>query len=412
MAVDNTIFYNGFYCKLRASMGPNYGTPNDFQIHNAETIYKMLRVFGYTASAACGILGNMQTESSMSPAALQTGKLYLLPNDGEHFADLTNQAMLPFYDAQNGGCGTGLIQWDGNTPTPPAGNKIVSFASRYESIWYDGEMQIFRLEAEYILDPSGGGGINGHTENFWISTRYNPATSWSDFRNWTGTPEDAADVFRLCLERSSDSPSGIQHRRENARQWYTRFSTLNVPIVVTGRHNAMMAYLFRDSGYTYAQYDCISFVNLVRRKLGIPTIPNGTNTLWRTTGLQWKGTMQECLDRFGTIPQGAYLFKWYNQPAPPPWDQDGLGDWNHIGIYTLLGKGVMQSGGYDDARTGVADCYFHPTQTDPPLAYDWWNYVAIGDNILMEATGEFNLTWFIINILRKKRRKYFELRQC
>ena len=414
MPVDAPILYNNFWVYLRDSMGPAYGTPNTQQVHNAEIIYSMLRVFGYTANAACGILGNMQTESGLSPGALQGATAaQLLPDGGEHLASLPNNVMLNYYQA-GGGCGTGLIQWDGSTNTPPAGNQIASFATRYQQMWFNGELQIFRLEAEYILDPTGGGGINGTTQSFWSANRVSPAVNWSAFRSSTASPEDCADIFRECRERSSGDPSGNQHRRDNARQWYTRFSGLPVDHQISGLHNAMMAYLFRDSGYTYSQYDCIHFVNLVRSKAGIPTVVNGTNSLWRSpTDLIWKGTMQDCMDYFGSIPIGAYLFKCYPEGTPgyetipDQYRGDGIGNFDHIGIYTLMGKGVMQSGGYDEARTGVADTAFHPTQTDPPLAYDWWTHVAVGVNIIIQThSGTPGVLFFLINMANKKRRKY------
>ena len=117
---------------------------------------------------------------------------------------------------------------------------------------------------------------------------------------------------------------------------------------------------------------------------------NGTNSLWRNVGgnfLFWRGTVQECMDEYGYIPIGAYLFKCYPEGTPgyntipEQYRGDGIGNFDHIGIYTGRGLGVMQSGGYDAARTGVADCAYHPTQTDPQLAYDWWTHVAFGNNI-------------------------------
>ena len=70
MAVDSPVLYNGCWVYLRDSLGPSYGSANDRQKTNAEKIYDLLRVFGYSHIAACGILGNMQTESGLSPGAL------------------------------------------------------------------------------------------------------------------------------------------------------------------------------------------------------------------------------------------------------------------------------------------------------------------------------------------------------
>ena len=414
MAVDNPVLYNNYWSYLRDSMGSAYGTPNDKQKHNAEVIYNLLRVFGYTQAAACGILGNMQLESGLSPAAIESGTASTLPNNGEHFSDLTNAVMLNYYnpDPNQGGYGTGLIQWDGSTPTPPAGNQVASFASRYNSLWWDGEIQVFKLEAEYIYDPTGWGGVNGTTYAYWSANRVSPPVDWSDFKNFTGTPEDAADIFRECRERSSGDPVGNQHRRDNARAWYTYFTGVQVTVAVTARMNACMAYLFRDSQYTYAQYDCIHFVNLVRARLGLPQMTNGTNSLWRDVGgnfLWWRGTLQDCYDTFGLLPMGAYLFKCYPEGTPgyetipPQYYGDGIGNFDHIGIYTGLGLGVMQSGGYDVTPPGGFNGV-HDTRTRLDESPPWWTHVALGNNIYIP-----NLTltplppWLLFKFIQKRK---------
>ncbi len=415
MAVDSPILYKGVWVYLRDSMGQAFGGANDKQKNNAEKFYNLLRVFGYSHAAACGVLGNMQTESGLSPGAL-SGQTSTLPNDGEHFADLTNNVILNWTGA--GAHPIGLIQWNGTTNQDPPGSQIGSFATRYNLEWYDWELQIFRLEMEWIYDPTGWGGVNGTTYNFWYpSGGGTAAITWADYKTFSGTAAQAAEYFLDYRERTDPDATGRQHRRDNATYWESYFSGASVTISVSHTLNACMAYLFRDSGYTYGtgyrQYDCIGFCNLVRRRLGLPQMTNGTNSLWRNVGgnfLWWRGTVAECIELYGDIPNGAYLFKCYPEGSrgynpPPEYRGDGVGDFNHIGIFTNLGKGVMQSGGYDDGRTGVADCYFHPTQTNPQLDYDWWTHVAFGNNITFdEQPGPVvNLpVWMLFNF--KKRR--------
>ena len=415
MAVDSPRITNKYWCYLRDSMGNNYGTPTDKQEHNAKIIYNLLRVFGYTREAAAGILGVMQYISGLSPAALAAGSAQMLPYGGEHFADLTNTVMLAYTNPPIdfiafGPCYTGLIRWNGITTTPPVGNQVASFAERYSTFWYNGELQIFRLEEEYIYDPTGWGGVNGTTITYWDPTQYTPNMNWSAFKNFTGTPEDAADIFRLCLEKplNADATS-IQHRRDNARAWYTYFATTPVDVQVSNIMNAWMAYLFRDSQYPYSQYDCISFVNLVRARLGIPLMTNGTNSLWRDVGgnfLWWRGTLQECYDKFGTVPVGAYLFKCYPEGTPgyetipPQYYGDGIGNFDHIGIYTGLGLGVMQSGGYDVTPPGGFNGV-HDTRTRLDESPPWWTHVAIGNNIYI-TSGLDVPPWLLYSFIRKK----------
>ena len=410
MAVDSPVLYNDVWVGLRhATVGPNYGSVSDEQTHNARRIYHFLRVLGYTANSACAILGNMQVESGISPACLENNAAHLaqLPNNGEHLADLTNAVMLQWHDPVDPqhvkNYGTGLIQWDGYTTTAPAGNTITSFAMRYDWLWYDWYTQILRLEAEYLLDPWGWGGINGQTTRFWYyldNGQYANYITWANFKTSTDTPEYLAEAFRAHRERSGANPSGIQHRKDNARYWYNQLSNASVDYQLESNFTAGYAYIFRNSGYQYQQVvhgitvDCLGYVNLVRTCMGLDIIGNhqghfGTNSLWRnTTGeLYWRGTVQQCIDEFGEIPRGSYLFKCYPEGSPgyntipDYYRNDGVGNFAHIGIYTGHGLGVMQSGGYDAGRNGVADCAFHPTQTDPQLAYDWWTHVAFARGI-------------------------------
>lgn len=419
MAVDSPIQINGAWCYLRDSMGPSSGSANDMQKHNAELFYNMLRVFGYSHSAACGILGNMQTESGMSPAAL-SGNTDVLPNGGQYFNDMTNQAILAWNSNNSSGAhATGLIQWDGRTSQDPAGNQIASFAIRYNHMWLDWVLQLFRLQMEYIYDPWGWGGVNGTTYRFWYyldNGQYRNTITWANYMTFTGTPEQAADHFRINRERSSGDASGNLHRQQNARYWYNYFSgysvTYELPLIL----NADMGYLFRDSQYPYSRYDCIGFTNLVRLRLGLSRIGDhgghyGTNTLWRdTTGdLIWKGTLQECYNRFGEIPKGAYLFKCYPEGSagydtiPDYYRDDGIGNFDHIGIYTGLGLGVMQSGGYDvtppSGFNGV-----HDTRTRLNESPPWWTHVAIPKNFIMPGGGGTSnfKPWMIILLKRKK----------
>ena len=147
---------------------------------------------------------------------------------------------------------------------------------------------------------------------------------------------------------------------------------------VTGQLYAQTAYSFRNSGYTYQQYDCIGFVNLVRRECGLGNIYNGTNTLWRNGELDWQGTKAEALARFGDFPQGCLLFRikpesdpTYNDPPiPSQYYMDGIGNVTHVGIYTDLGLGVMQSGGY--GGSGVHDSTYNDS---------YWTHVALAPNI-------------------------------
>ena len=133
---------------------------------------------------------------------------------------------------------------------------------------------------------------------------------------------------------------------------------------VTGYDYALQAYSYRNSGIPYSQLDCVHFVNRVRLDLGLRSMLNGTNTLWRSNNLVWKGTLQDGYNRWrvtnwNQLPQGILLFRikdeddpsYDSPPIPSRYYMDGIGNVTHVGIMTGMGQGVMQSGGY--GGTGV-----------------------------------------------------------
>ena len=390
MAVDSPVLINDWWVYLRFSMGSTHLNPNDKQIHNAKKIYNGLIAQGYSAAAAAGILGNMQTESGLSPGALDS-HLSSLPNNGEHLADLTNTVMLGYASQNDSGYGTGLIQWDSYTTTAPAGNVIASFAIRYGYEWYDGDCQLYRLQREFETDS---------TYHFWNPNNHTPAITWAEFKNFSGTPEVAADIFRQCRERSSGDATGNQNRRDNARYWYDYFGG-QPPVPtdwISGEDFATIALSYDGQYIPYDQCDCLDFINLVWHN--IPAVDSnidlgringryGTNTLWRSTRTfnttdpygqnptneLWVkddlGTIEALFG--GSLPAGCLLFHQISEAGPPPipsyYAGDGIGNFAHVGIYCGNNE-VMQSGGQDGRSIpggGVHKSAFDITA---------WNYAA------------------------------------
>ena len=164
--------------------------------------------------------------------------------------------------------------------------------------------------------------------------------------------------------------------------------------IVSGKLFAETAYAYNGRGLTYQNYDCVHFMNLVRETCSLNPLQQGTNYVWRGAGLTWKGTIQEAYQRYnGILPQGLLLFHVIpdDDPDADPTHYgygDGIGDVNHVGIYTNIGLGVMQSGGYDgtgvhDSRlrsffnlaaccTGVDYLAVEPLATDPVNFRSFW----------------------------------------
>ena len=180
---------------------------------------------------------------------------------------------------------------------------------------------------------------------------------------------------------------------------------------VTASQFAQTAYSFRDSGYTYQQYDCIGFVNLVLQTCGVPTLYPGTNTLWRNGTLTWQGTIAQAEALYGAKPVGSLLFRirpesdpHYNDPPeiPPQYYMDGIGNVTHVGIFTNLGMGVMQSGGYGNPPgfNGVHDSYYDP---------NYWTHLALCPNIDYNTPGPTPTqglpTWLLFSFNNRKEMK-------
>lgn len=221
----NATLVNDWY--LTTDTGGSMGSTDtsavsDKQIHNATKVYNYFMALQWTVNAIAAIIGNMHLESWLSPALIQGTNRWRLPNNAANLSDVPNSVMLNFYDGHyglsNGGFGIGLVQWDGDTSTPPAGQKLVSFAERYNLVWYDGDTQVFRIrrekETNIQWNPQNLGGI------FW---------TWDTFVASTETPETLAYVWRVCYEVAD--PQTDATRQANARYWYDYFIAHPVPPV-------------------------------------------------------------------------------------------------------------------------------------------------------------------------------------
>lgn len=169
---------------------------------NAQLIYNYLSALGWTREAIAGILGNMDVESSVNPALIEGRNVHTL---------IDNNTCLSI----NGSTGVGLVQWTGLTQTAPAGQKLASFAIRYNKNWYDGELQCFRLEREYDTDIQfDHGTVDGVS---W---------DWQSYVVSTDTPEQLAKVWQTLYERGG---TDTQTRQQKARYYYNIIGHLHAP---------------------------------------------------------------------------------------------------------------------------------------------------------------------------------------
>jgi hypothetical protein len=145
---------------------------------NAEYILDYLSSRGWSKNSVCGMLGNMQTESTINPGIWQN------------------------LDQNNLNVGFGLVQW---TPA----SKYTSWATSNGYQWNDIKGQLNRLDYEIQ---------NGLQ---WISTSDYPI-SFQQFKTSGQTPEYLAQAFLRNYERPANQNQ--PNRSTQARYWYDLLS--------------------------------------------------------------------------------------------------------------------------------------------------------------------------------------------
>lgn len=152
--------------------------------NNAEIIYLIMSSeYNWTLEAICGMLGNLERESTINPAIWEG--LVVAPESGY-----------------------GLVQWTPSTNyTDWANNLGVDITN--------GTMQLYWIATQTT------------TYGQWIETTEYPV-SFEEFYSSTASPEYLASVFLKNFERA-----GVEaetERRTNARLWYEYLLSIYEPI--------------------------------------------------------------------------------------------------------------------------------------------------------------------------------------
>lgn len=145
---------------------------------NAKEFYNYFSSYGATLEAICGMLGNIQQESTINPGIKQGTSISL---------------------------GWGLIQWTPSTV-------LTDWCDTYGYTWYDGAAQCDRIVAEGEAIKGAGG--------TWIPTKDYPY-SWSEFLTLTDVNEA---TYAYLKERERAGTEAIENRLKYASNWYTFFS--------------------------------------------------------------------------------------------------------------------------------------------------------------------------------------------
>ena len=151
--------------------------------NNATEFYIFFNNYGATLEAICGMLGNIQKESTLNPGIKQGSSISL---------------------------GWGLIQWSPSTV-------LTNWCKTYGYNWYDGAAQCDRISCE-------GEGTKG-ASGYWLPTSEYPY-SWSEFLALT----DVAEATKAYLyERERAGIEALDLRLQYANEWYSYFTGSPVP---------------------------------------------------------------------------------------------------------------------------------------------------------------------------------------
>lgn len=138
---------------------------------------------------------------------------------------------------------------------------------------------------------------------------------------------------------------------------------------------------FKYIGTPYSEMDCQAFVERCLADCGIRKDLAGSNAWYRFVQENgWVGTPEQCKQRFGIIPVGAFLFILNTDGREPDkYKPDGVGNASHIGIYTASGAGAINS---SRSRGGVCESNFKGKS----IRGGWnrvglWRVISYGANV-------------------------------
>lgn len=152
-------------------------------LNNAVEFHHYFTDKGATLEAICGMLGNIQRESTLNPGIKQGNSTSL---------------------------GWGLIQWTPSTV-------LTDWCKSYKYNWYDGTAQCERISCE-------GEGTKG-ASGYWLPTS-DYAYNWSEFLALTDVDE-ATKAY--LYERERAGVEALNERLQYANEWYEYFDGSPVP---------------------------------------------------------------------------------------------------------------------------------------------------------------------------------------
>lgn len=150
----------------------------------------------------------------------------------------------------------------------------------------------------------------------------------------------------------------------------------------TGQDIAEQAVTGNYIGTPYSKLDCQAFVEQVLKDLGVrksdgtPYNWKGSNSMFRNH-IIWRGTIEECRKKFGSIPKGAFVFLVEHDGGEVEKGyHDDLGNASHVGLYIGINPNPCMdsqpTGGVQMRKlnvfthVGLMDMVDYSTSPEPP----------------------------------------------
>lgn len=302
---------------VEESTGQGFLTEAERQ-NNALLIYSQYYKI-MTLEALCGILGNMDRESTLNPG---------------------------LYDSASGGT-NGLIGWH-----PPT--NLISWCSQQGYDWYNGDAQCAFINIENSYQA-------GTPEAVWYSRNgYN--YTWEQFKQLTNV-EEATRAFERQREVSGDYPNNMQIRIDNANYWYN-YLINEQPIQFKPRTSDEGMYgspwwysngnVFYASGYGLPNCTCYAYgryAEIQGNQYVFPQLPTGDAGTWYNSATNF---------RRGSTPElGAVIC----------WGDSGTGRPGHVAIV----EAIYSDGSILISNSGYNAFYFRTDILTPANNYcDGW----------------------------------------
>ncbi|MBO5959455.1 MAG: SH3 domain-containing protein [Lentisphaeria bacterium] len=152
-------------------------------------------------------------------------------------------------------------------------------------------------------------------------------------------------------------------------------------------------------GVSYNHLDCQAFVERCLRDIGIDKDLPGSNAWFREVmNHGWVGSPEECKQKYGLIPPGAFLFILeHDGKEPEKYKPDGIGNASHIGIYTGMSGEEMCKIGAQPEKYDFGDGAIHSSASRGFVCTSnfkgksisgGWNRVGLWDQIDYDGGGK------------------------